>query len=88
MPVGPAGLSPYHVAWHASDARAGSLYAGHRFLHMLVHGWDLAVATGEDYALDPKLIRAGAAAAAAEAASSAGRGSCETAWQAKGAGAR
>jgi uncharacterized protein (TIGR03086 family) len=36
----------------------GSVYAGHRFLDVLVHGWDLAVATGQDYALDPELMRA------------------------------
>jgi uncharacterized protein (TIGR03086 family) len=36
----------------------GSVYAGHRFLDVLVHGWDLAVATGQDYALDPDLIQA------------------------------
>ncbi|HJY94681.1 MAG TPA: TIGR03086 family protein, partial [Streptosporangiaceae bacterium] len=24
----------------------------------LVHGWDLAVATGQDYTLDPELIKA------------------------------
>jgi uncharacterized protein (TIGR03086 family) len=36
----------------------GSVYAGHRFLDVLVHGWDLAVATGQDYALDPKLMEA------------------------------
>jgi len=34
----------------------GSVYAGHRFLDMLVHGWDLAAATGQDYALDPELM--------------------------------
>jgi uncharacterized protein (TIGR03086 family) len=36
----------------------GSVYAGHRFLDVLVHGWDLAAATGQDYALDPTLMRA------------------------------
>jgi uncharacterized protein (TIGR03086 family) len=36
----------------------GSIYAGHRFLDVLVHGWDLAIATGQDYALDPELIQA------------------------------
>src|SRR5499427_573583 len=36
----------------------GSVYAGHRFLDVLVHGWDLAVANGQDYALDPQLMEA------------------------------
>jgi len=36
----------------------GSVYAGHRILDVLVHGWDLAVATGQHYALDPKLMQA------------------------------
>ena len=36
----------------------GSVYAGHRFLDVLVHGWDLAAATGQDYALDPELMEA------------------------------
>ena len=36
----------------------GAVYAGHRFLDVLVHGWDLAVASGQDYALDPHLLQA------------------------------
>jgi uncharacterized protein (TIGR03086 family) len=36
----------------------GSVYAGHRFLDVLVHGWDLAAATGQDYELDPQLMEA------------------------------
>jgi uncharacterized protein (TIGR03086 family) len=36
----------------------GSLYAGHRFIDVLVHGWDLAVATGQDPTLDPDLMEA------------------------------
>jgi uncharacterized protein (TIGR03086 family) len=36
----------------------GSVYAGHRFLDVLVHGWDLAVATGQGYAIDHGLMAA------------------------------
>ncbi|MDQ1395298.1 MAG: hypothetical protein QOG64_557 [Acidimicrobiaceae bacterium] len=36
----------------------GSVYAGHRFLDVLIHGWDLAVATGQDTTLDPSLVEA------------------------------
>jgi uncharacterized protein (TIGR03086 family) len=36
----------------------GSVYAGHRFVDVLVHGWDLAVATGQDATLDPALVGA------------------------------
>ena len=36
----------------------GSVYAGHRFLDVFVHGWDLAVASGQDAELDPALMRA------------------------------
>ena len=36
----------------------GSIYAGHRFLDVLVHGWDLAEATGQDYTIDPQLMEA------------------------------
>jgi len=35
----------------------GSVYAGHRFLDVLVHGWDLAVASGQDPALDASLVQ-------------------------------
>ena len=34
----------------------GSVYAGHRFIDVFVHGWDLAVATNQDPALDPVLV--------------------------------
>jgi uncharacterized protein (TIGR03086 family) len=36
----------------------GSVYAGHRFFDVFIHGWDLAVATGQDTTLDAGLIRA------------------------------
>jgi uncharacterized protein (TIGR03086 family) len=36
----------------------GSVYAGHRFIDVLVHGWDLAEATGQDTTLDPDLVAA------------------------------
>jgi uncharacterized protein (TIGR03086 family) len=37
---------------------AGSVYAGHRFIDVLIHGWDLATATGQDAALDDELVEA------------------------------
>src|SRR5215470_19873608 len=36
----------------------GSVYAGHRFIDVFVHGWDLAAATGQDTTLDTDLIAA------------------------------
>jgi uncharacterized protein (TIGR03086 family) len=34
----------------------GSVYAGHRFIDVLIHGWDLAVATGQDVTLPDDLV--------------------------------
>lgn len=36
----------------------GSVYAGHRFLDVLVHGWDIATATNQPARLDPELVDA------------------------------
>lgn len=36
----------------------GRVYAGHRFIDVFVHGWDLAVATGQSTELDPELVDA------------------------------
>lgn len=34
----------------------GEVYAGHRLIDVLVHGWDLARSTGQDTTLDPELV--------------------------------
>lgn len=36
----------------------GEVYAGHRFLDVLLHGWDLAKATGQSAELDSALVDA------------------------------
>jgi uncharacterized protein (TIGR03086 family) len=36
----------------------GEIYAGHRFIDVLIHGWDLAKATGQDATLDAELVDA------------------------------
>jgi uncharacterized protein (TIGR03086 family) len=36
----------------------GSVYAGHRFIDVLIHGWDLATATGEPSPITPELAAA------------------------------
>ncbi len=46
----PAGSSPASTP----------VYAGHRFIDVLIHGWDLAVATGRESTLDPELVSAAA----------------------------
>jgi uncharacterized protein (TIGR03086 family) len=37
---------------------SGLVYAGHRIIDVFVHGWDLAVATGQDTRLDSHLVAA------------------------------
>jgi uncharacterized protein (TIGR03086 family) len=36
----------------------GEVYLGHRLIDVLVHGWDVAKATGKDTKLDPELVEA------------------------------
>ena len=36
----------------------GEIYAGHRFIDVLIHGWDLAKATGQDTNLPADLVEA------------------------------
>jgi uncharacterized protein (TIGR03086 family) len=36
----------------------GSVYAGHRLIDVLIHGWDVASATGQPTRIDPSLIEA------------------------------
>ena len=36
----------------------GEVYCGHRFLDVLVHGWDVATSTGQDTTLDVDLVEA------------------------------
>jgi len=36
----------------------GSVYAGHRFIDVFIHGWDVAVATGQNTVLDADLMQA------------------------------
>jgi uncharacterized protein (TIGR03086 family) len=52
----------------------GSVYCGHRILDVVVHGWDLAKATGQDASLDPTLVDAVAAILAPQVDMLAGSG--------------
>lgn len=36
----------------------GSVYCGHRFIDVLIHGWDVASSTGQDTGLDAELVEA------------------------------
>lgn len=37
---------------------SGAEYAAQLFMHTLIHGWDVAKATGQDTRLDPELVAA------------------------------
>lgn len=52
----------------------GSVYCGHRFIEALIHGWDVAVATGQDATLDPELVAACTAVVVPQADMLAGSG--------------
>lgn len=36
----------------------GEVYGGHRYIDVLIHGWDVASSTGQDTALAPALVEA------------------------------
>jgi uncharacterized protein (TIGR03086 family) len=36
----------------------GAVYCGHRIVDVLIHGWDVAMGTGQDTALEPALVEA------------------------------
>jgi uncharacterized protein (TIGR03086 family) len=36
----------------------GEVYCGHRFIDVLIHGWDVATSTGQDTTLEPELVEA------------------------------
>lgn len=36
----------------------GEIYCGHRFMDVLIHGWDVAASTGQDPAIAPALVEA------------------------------
>lgn len=45
--------APTHVSYGPVP---GEVYLGHRFVDVLVHGWDVAVATSQDPTLPPPLV--------------------------------
>lgn len=56
----------------------GSVYAGHRLIDVFIHGWDVAVATGQDTTLEPELVEACWAVAEPQAELLAGSGGFAT----------
>ena len=45
--------APCHIS--SSKPTAGAAFCGNRFVDLLVHGWEIAAATGQDATLDPDL---------------------------------
>jgi uncharacterized protein (TIGR03086 family) len=56
----------------------GSVYLEHRLIDVLIHGWDLAVATGQDARLDAGLVAACLGVVEPQAAALAGSGAYGT----------
>ena len=50
--------APWRRAWRSPTARCRARSAGHRFIDVLIHGWDLAKATGQNTKLDAGLVEA------------------------------
>lgn len=59
----------------------GAVYCGHRIIDVLIHGWDLAVATGQPADLDPVLVDACWRIAAPQAELLAGSGAFDPALE-------
>ena len=56
----------------------GEVYCGHRFIDVLVHGWDVAMGTGQDPRLPPDLVDACLAVVEPQAEMLAGSGAFAT----------
>ena len=56
----------------------GEIYCGHRLIDVLVHGWDVAIGTGQDPQLRPDLVAACLEVVEPQAAMLAGTGAFHT----------
>jgi uncharacterized protein (TIGR03086 family) len=56
----------------------GEVYCGHRFIDVLIHGWDVAMGTGQDPTLPPDLVTACLAVVEPQAEMLAGTGAFHT----------
>jgi uncharacterized protein (TIGR03086 family) len=56
----------------------GEVYCGHRLVDVLIHGWDLAVGTGQDRTLAPELVEVCLAVVEPQAAQLAASGAFHT----------